>query len=245
MLGLLLLLGFMAISAGVGKGVVGYDKNLAIPQLFQQMFPSWFAGVAFAAIGIGALVPAAIMSIAAANLFTRNIYKDFLKPSATPAEEAKVAKFVSLVVKFGALAFVLGMNQSFSVNYQLLGGIWILQTFPAIVSGLFTRWFHRWALLVGWAVGMAYSTYEAWGVPTAGKPGSHFGGSTANIPGIDHLGYIGLTAVVLNLGIAIVLTLGLRLIKSPEGVDETVPADYTADVDQTEHTEAVIAPVTT
>ncbi|MEY9935959.1 monocarboxylate uptake permease MctP [Streptacidiphilus sp. MAP5-3] len=245
MLGLLLMLGFMAISAGVGKGVTGYDKNLAIPQLFQQMFPSWFAGVAFAAIGIGALVPAAIMSIAAANLFTRNIYKEFLKPSATPAQEAKVAKLVSLVVKFGALAFVLTLDQSFSVNYQLLGGIWILQTFPAIVGGLFTRWFHRWGLLAGWAIGMAYSTYETWGIPAAGKPGSHFGGNTVNIPGIGQMGYIGLIALVLNLAVAVVLTVGLRLVKSPEGVDETVPADYVADVDDTEHSEPVIAPVTT
>ncbi|MEU3859566.1 sodium:solute symporter, partial [Streptomyces sp. NPDC028722] len=79
MLGLLALLGFMAIAAGVEVG----NGQLAIPQLFEDMFPSWFAGVAFAAIGIGALVPAAIMSIAAANLFTRNIYKDFIKPDAT------------------------------------------------------------------------------------------------------------------------------------------------------------------
>ena len=41
-------------------------------------FPSWFVGVAFAAIGIGALVPAAIMSIAAANLHTRNIHREFI-----------------------------------------------------------------------------------------------------------------------------------------------------------------------
>ena len=93
------------------------------------------------------------MSIAAANLFTRNIYRDFLKPDATPAQEAKVSKLASLLVKFGALVFVLGMDKTIALNLQLLGGIWILQTFPAIVVGLFTRWFHRWALLAGWAVG--------------------------------------------------------------------------------------------
>lgn len=76
MLGLLALLGFMAIKAGTD---IQGNPQLAIPQLFEDMFPSWFSGVAFAAIGIGALVPAAIMSIAAANLFTRNVYKDFLK----------------------------------------------------------------------------------------------------------------------------------------------------------------------
>jgi SSS family solute:Na+ symporter len=254
MLGLLSLLGFMAVSAGIGKGVKGYNSQLAIPQLFQQMFPSWFAGVAFAAIGIGALVPAAIMSIAAANLFTRNVYKEFLKPDATPAQETKVAKLVSLVVKVGALGFVLGIDKQFSINLQLLGGIWILQTFPAIVGGLFTRWFHRWALLAGWAAGMAYGTWKAYGVAAPGKPHSHFGGSAANIPVIGQIGYIGVTALALNLAIAVVLTLVLRAAKTPDGVDDTVPADFTADVEDApkaghtggpEHDEGVIAPVTT
>ena len=72
----------------------------------------WFAGVAFAAIAIGALVPAAIMSIAAANTFTRNIYKEWLRPDATPAQEAKVSKLASLVVKAFALVFVLTARQA-------------------------------------------------------------------------------------------------------------------------------------
>ncbi len=61
------------------------NAQLAVPYLFQHMFPSWFTGIAFAGIIIGALVPAAIMSIAAANLFTRNIFKEFFKPDASPA----------------------------------------------------------------------------------------------------------------------------------------------------------------
>src|SRR5919199_102814 len=94
-LGLIALLGYMAIKAGVapltdsaGKA----DSNTIVPLLFDQMFPSWFAGIAFAAIGIGALVPAAIMSIAAANLWTRNIFKEYIRRTATPEEEAKQAK---------------------------------------------------------------------------------------------------------------------------------------------------------
>src|SRR3954468_2858497 len=98
-LGFIALLGFMAIAAGTtpiatnGKP----DNNTIVPELFQQMFPSWFAGIAFAAIAIGALVPAAIMSIAAANLFTRNVYKEFLKKDATSEQETRVAKITSLV----------------------------------------------------------------------------------------------------------------------------------------------------
>src|SRR6185436_20621498 len=83
LLGLIALLGYMAISAGVkplpGAKEGTVDSNTVVPLLFDQKFPAWFAGIAFAAIGIGALVPAAIMSIAAANLFTRNIYQEYLK----------------------------------------------------------------------------------------------------------------------------------------------------------------------
>ena len=174
LLGLLALLGFAAIAAGTS--VFGSDgvanPQLAVPNLFEENFPSWFAGVAFSAIAIGALVPSAIMSIAAANLFTRNIYKEYLKPDATHAEEAKVSKLASLVVKFGALLFVLGLDKQNAINMQLLGGVWILQTFVSIVAGLFTRWFHRWALLAGWAVGMVYGTIAAYNVrsPTP-RPG--------------------------------------------------------------------------
>jgi SSS family solute:Na+ symporter len=192
------------------------------------MFPSWFAGVAFAAIAIGALVPAAIMSIAAANTFSRNIYKEWIKKDATPAQEAKVSKLMSLLVKAFALVFVLTLDKQNAINFQLLGGIWILQTFPALVGGLFTRWFHRWALLAGWAVGMVYGTLAAYNV-TNKATGAPFAGSVASIPVIGQLGYIALTAFALNVIVAAILTLVLRAVKAPEGVDETIPADYFAD----------------
>ena len=68
LLGLIALLGDMAIARGIDPS----DPNFAVPDLFLNVFPSWFVGFAFAAIAIGALVPAAVMSIAAANLFTRS-----------------------------------------------------------------------------------------------------------------------------------------------------------------------------
>jgi SSS family solute:Na+ symporter len=233
-LGLVALLGYMALAApGVPAAVKAHGANaqLSVPFLFQQMFPSWFAGVGFAAIAIGALVPAAIMSIAAANLFTRNIYKEFLKPDATPAQETRVAQFVSLLVKVGALVFVLALSKTFSINLQLLGGIWILQTFPAIVIGLYTRWFHRWALVLGWAAAMVYGTVAAYNTPAPGVAGSHFGASTANVPGLNHTVYIAVTALVINLVVAVVLTVAFRLMRLPAGADETAPGHYLAGED--------------
>ena len=147
------------------------NPQQAVPQLFENEFPDWFAGVAFAAIVIGALVPAAIMSIAAANLWTRNIYKAFINRDATHAQEAQQSKVASLLVKFGALAFVLFVSTTYALDLQLLGGVWILQTFPAIVIGLYTGWFHRWALIAGWAVGMVYGTWSPYGNPEDRRPG--------------------------------------------------------------------------
>ncbi len=183
LLGLLALLGFIAVAAGVKVAGNPPNPQLAVPQLFENEFPSWFAGVGYAAIAIGALVPAAIMSIAAANLFTRNIYKAYFRPDATPREEAQVSKIASLVVKVGALVFVLALSRSFAINLQLLGGVWILQTFPAIVVGLYTRWFHRWALLAGWAAAMVYGTWRRTTSRRRSRPTS---GSADGLPRHPH-----------------------------------------------------------
>jgi solute:Na+ symporter, SSS family len=155
MLGLLALVGFFAIAAGVAglpeyaAGFKQFGNNFAVPALFLHGFPSWFVGIAFAGIGIGALVPAAIMSIAVANLYTRNIHREFINRNPTNQQEAQMAKWVSLIVKFGALVFIILVPTQYAIYLQLLGGIWIIQTLPAVILGSYTRWFNDWALLVG------------------------------------------------------------------------------------------------
>jgi SSS family solute:Na+ symporter len=167
LVGLIALLGFMAIAAGVDRnpefaaGFAQYGPNFAVPALFVQSFPSWFVGVAFASIAIGALVPAAIMSIACANLFTRNLYREFWRPNCSEADEARMAKIVSLVVKVGAVVFILALPQTYAVQLQLLGGIWIIQLLPPILLGLYTRSFNAPALFIGWAAGITAGTYMA------------------------------------------------------------------------------------
>ncbi len=153
-LGLIALLGMMAIAAGI-KVAPPQD---AVPQLVLWAFPDWFAGFCFAAIALGALVPAAVMSIGAANTFTRNIWKPFIHPEMTPREESVVAKLVSLIVKVGALLVIFFMPTQFALDLQLLGGVWMIQIFPAMILGLFTRWFSGSALLIGWAAGMIVGT---------------------------------------------------------------------------------------
>ena len=176
MLGLLALVGFFAIAAGVGKPsrirrrLQTIRHQLRGAGAVPAQLPAWFVGIAFAAIGIGALVPAAIMSIAAANLYTRNIHREFINPNPTDKQEAQMAKWVSLVVKFGALIFIVFVPTQFAIYLQLLGGIWIIQTLPAVMLGVYTRWFNDWALLLGWAVGMAAGTAMFVAVNTPNYP---------------------------------------------------------------------------
>ncbi|KAA9378348.1 sodium:solute symporter [Microbispora cellulosiformans] len=231
LLGLIALLGYMAIAAGVAP--IGKDNNTITPQLFDKLFPDWFAGVAFAAIGIGALVPAAIMSIAAANLFARNIYREYLNRDATPAQEARVSKIASLVVKVGAVLVILGIDPQFSIDLQLIGGVIILQTLPSVGLGLYTRWFHRGGLIAGWAAGMAAGMLLLYNIANPATKHEHFGGSAFPL---EKLGfdtkitiYAGFLALIVNLVVAVLGTFVARALRSADGHDGTRPEDYFAD----------------
>ena len=221
MLGMIALLGFIALTAGV----VTKDANAAVPLLFLKMFPEWFAGFCLAAIAVGALVPASIMSIAASNLFTRNLYGIFARRVATPKQESQMAKLVSLAVKFGALVFVLRLPTPYAIQMQLLGGIWIAQLFPSVVLGAFTRWMNPWALLLGWAAGMTAGSAMA---AALGLKSSVF---PLHVAGGVYAMYAAIPALMLNLAVSAALTAALRLLKLDRhphlrGSDVTAPEAY-------------------
>jgi SSS family solute:Na+ symporter len=226
LLGLIALLGFMALAAGVqqnpayASGFSQFSNNFAVPALILDVFPGWFVGFAFAAIGIGALVPAAIMSIAAANLFTRNIYREFINPNCAPRVESQMAKSTSLVVKVGALLFIILLPQQYAIYLQLLGGIWIIQTFPTIIFGLYTRWLDPKALLVGWAVGMVLGTWM--GASIGFRPIYPL-----EIFGMTIPAYVAIYSVLANFALAVALSAVFNA-SAKSRADETVPADYAA-----------------
>jgi len=213
LLGLIALLGYMAYAAHIKVS----SPNDVVPVLFKVLFPSWFAGFAFSAIAIGALVPAAVMSIGAANLFTRNIWKSYIDPGISHAGEAAVAKIASLIVKLGALAFTLLLPTQYALDLQLLGGLWILQIFPALVFGLFTRWFRAEGLLLGWAAGILWGSWTAWS--NGLKP-------LASISlGEGHYTfYVGLGALVLNVAVAAIGTVVLSRVSPDRRHSLTAPS---------------------
>src|ERR1700710_2811801 len=152
----------------------------------------------FAAIAIGALVPAAVMSIGAANLFSRNVWKAYVNPNVTSAGEAQVAKITSMLVKVGALVAILVLPTQFALDLQLLGGLWILQTLPALVFGLYVSWFRAPALLAGWAVGFIAGSAIAWSDGLKPLHTLTFGDAKLTL-------YTGLLALAVNIVVAVVV----------------------------------------
>ncbi|WP_137934072.1 monocarboxylate uptake permease MctP [Mesorhizobium comanense] len=225
-LGLIAMLGYFAYASGIDKSpelapyFAQYKAQFAMPGLLLHFFPSWFVGLGFAAVAIGALVPAAIMSIAAANLFTRNIYKAYFNPACSAEQETSMAKLFSLIVKFGALMFILFLPLTYAIQLQLLGGILILQTLPAIVCGIYTRWFDAKALLLGLAAGLI------WGIWAASLTGFQTSGFPLHMGGLTIPAYIGLYALILNFAVSIAANLFIRVLGMADRQDATVAADY-------------------
>jgi SSS family solute:Na+ symporter len=162
------------------------------------------------------------MSIAAANLYTRNIHREFINRNPSDRQESQNAKWVSLIVKLGALVFIIFVPTQYAIQLQLLGGIWIIQTLPSVMLGVYTRWFNDWALLLGWAAGIFAGTAMAVAVNLKPAYPLALGGHT--FPG-----YIAVYTVLLNLVLVVVLTPlfnALRTRRVP--LDQTAAADYLA-----------------
>jgi SSS family solute:Na+ symporter len=206
MLSVMSLMGFMAIAAGVDKApefsaqFARFGANFAVPALFLKTMPTWMTGVAFAAIAIGALVPAAMMSIGTANIFSRNIYRAWINPSCSDAAESRAARWASVAVKFGALLVIFYLPVKFAIDMQLLGGVWNIQTLPSVLLALYFRGIDRRALLAGWMVGIGLGTWMAFSAKLAPVFPLSIAGHSVPI-------YSALLALIANIAVVIVLSL--------------------------------------
>ncbi|WP_032389310.1 sodium:solute symporter family protein [Rhodococcoides fascians] len=241
-MGIAALLGVMALAAGI----VPKDGNpqYAVPQLLIESFPSWFVGIAFAAIAMCALVPAAIMAIAAGNLVSRNLYREFARRPVTSASETLVSKIVSVLIKVGALVFVLTLDPKIAVNFQLLAGIWILQILPTILIGLFVpRFVVPRALLSGLVVSIVYGTWAVYEIKT--PTGAPFGGSTATPFFLSSPVYVAVSALVVNLVVAAVISLITWAVRANtrrgRGNEGDTPVDSALSTSQSESPSGAIA----
>jgi SSS family solute:Na+ symporter len=219
-IGLLAMFGFLGIAAlAAGVRAPKGNAEAAVPMLVDRLMPGPLAGLVFGAITVGALVPAAVMSIAAATSFVRNVYVEYVHPTATPKRQVRIAKTVSLTAKVGAVAFVFGLGEQDAMHLELRGGVWIRQICPAVAVGLYTRWLHPRALLAGWGAGMLAGTFL---VVRQG-----FSPIVPLVSGAPAV-YAGLLALALNLLVAVATTPVLARLGVPRGADLTdLPARLT------------------
>jgi solute:Na+ symporter, SSS family len=109
-----------------------------------------------------------------------------------------------------------------AINFQLLGGIWIIQTLPPVFLGLYTNWFHRHALAIGLIAGLIVGT---WLVVIQNFASSVY---TISIAGLHIPAYAAVSALVVNLFCCTAFTLLFRMLGISAGRDATRPADFEA-----------------
>ena len=205
------------------------NPQLVIPQLFEDHFPSWFTGVAFGAIAIGALVPAAIMSIAAANLFTRNIYKAYLKPERhrRPGGQGLQDRLADHQARGSAVRAAAGQAERPELPAARRG---VDPADPALDR---VRAVHPLVPPLG-AAGRLGGRDDLRHGHRVRRVHRLHGATVRQLPRrgarLERAGYIGLTALVINFVVLVVLTVVFRALKVNNGTDITTQFDYFADI---------------
>ncbi len=191
-----------------------------VPALILYTMPSWFTGFAFLGIFIGGLVPAAIMSIASANLFIRNVVKPYKKVPLEPKKETFWAKIITIIFIFLAVGFTLVINDTFAIQLQLLAGGFILETLPALFMGLYMPKLNKHSMMVGWAVGMALDVYMMLDANSFSKISTSFF-NFGTLGTSEILVFVGIFALMVNVIITIVGTYVARAMGVKNSKEET------------------------
>ncbi|MGC8568316.1 MAG: sodium:solute symporter family protein [Candidatus Micrarchaeia archaeon] len=197
-LAFLTLFGVLIFAVPNALAIVKSTANglLTMPAIALETLPQYAVGFVFVGIFIGGLVPAAIMAIASANLLTKNVVMPFKKIK--PESQTKLAKWLTALIIFIAMGFVFVVNPTYAIQLQLLGGIIITQTLPAVFLGLYTKKLDWKALTAGWLVGIISGI---WLVLVANK--GHALSTSLYGTAVGPL-FIGIIALALNLIVAVI-----------------------------------------
>jgi SSS family solute:Na+ symporter len=97
----------------------------------------------------------------------------------------------------------------YALQFQLLGGLWMIQVLPSVILGLYLRMLNGWALLAGWAVGTAVGT---WMASTTSFKAAVF---TLSLAGVSFPGYIAVWALLANVAVSVALSVVLKPFVTP------------------------------
>jgi SSS family solute:Na+ symporter len=135
------------------------NPNMAFPEIISKTFGPVFTAIIGSIIILGSMIPASIMSIASANLFTRNIYKNLINKNISDTTEKLISKISVAVIILLALFTSLAMSPSFIITLQLMAGSWVVQLFPLIFVPLFTNRVNKIPAGIATVSGILVTTY--------------------------------------------------------------------------------------
>jgi len=133
---LLFYVGFAALL--IVPGLKGPDTNFALLDLVKKGEPAWITGLVGGGGALAAMVPAAAIVLAAATLVGRNIYRDLLRPQASPRSVLGVSRAFVLVIMAFSL-WVAIASPGLIANLLLTAYDGVTQFFPAVLASLFWR----------------------------------------------------------------------------------------------------------
>ncbi len=144
------------------------NGDLALLTIVRQSYPAWFLGVIGAAGALTAMVPAAILILAAATLFAKNFYRDMFAPNMTDDQVGRLARVLVIVITLVALYFAIYSSTTL-VNLLLLGYAGVTQFLPGVMFGLYWSRVTKAGVFTGLVAGIAVVAwlvlYQAGPVP--------------------------------------------------------------------------------
>jgi solute:Na+ symporter, SSS family len=127
---------------------VGFTSVLVVPGLsngdlslltvVRRSFPPWFLGFIGGAGALTAIVPAAILLLTSATLFSKNLVRTLLAPDMADHQIARLAR-VSVVVLSVITLYLAILSSTTLVSLLLVGYAGVTQFFPGVVLGLFWK----------------------------------------------------------------------------------------------------------
>ncbi len=151
---LIFFVGFTAILVVPGLA----NGDMALLTIVRQSYSPWFLGVIGAAGALTAMVPAAILILAAAALFAKNFYRPMISPGMTDDQVARLAKVLVVVITLVALYFAI-YSATTLVNLLLLGYAGVTQFLPGVLFGLYWKRVTKPGVFTGLVTGIAGVAY--------------------------------------------------------------------------------------
>ena len=112
---------------------------MAVPMMLYKTFGPYITAFFGGIIILGSMVPASIMALSSANLFTKNIYQNLINRDISDRSQEIMSKIAVGFIIALALYLSIMINPLLIIKLQLIGGMIILQLFPLIFLPLFTN----------------------------------------------------------------------------------------------------------